>query len=115
MTAKKYFLTDNPPFIEAANAALKEYGDKPLYTMTPTQLAPLFKTWVWETQRAAEPVKAEQERYWTRYDLRDNLNMSLPTIDKRSDEGLFERIRIGGKVLFDPAQVRAALEQMKKE
>jgi hypothetical protein len=48
-----------------------------------------------------EPVK----KYVTRYQVRDKYHISLPTIDAYADKGILKKRRIGGRVLFDEAEL----------
>ena len=57
----------------------------------------------------------DEPRYYTREQLRDEvLHVSDPTLRKYREKGLIpEPVTIGGRVLYDKAEVRKALEEGK--
>ena len=57
----------------------------------------------------------DEPKYYTREELRDEvLHVSDPTLRKYREEGLIPKpVTIGGRVLYDKAEVRKALEEGK--
>lgn len=72
-----------------------------------------FESWM---KFATQTIKERDEpRYYTREQLRDEvLHVSDPTLRKYREKGLIpEPVTIGGRVLYDKAEVRKALEEGK--
>ena len=61
-----------------------------------------------------EPKKSEpQVRYLNRYEVRDRLRISLPTLNNWSKQGIVQSYRIGNRVLYREDEINASLKAVR--
>ena len=64
-----------------------------------------------EVTKALTQVKDKPRRMYTRFDVRDILNVTLGTIDNMVKRGDLQPIKIGRKVMFDADEVDEAIDK----
>ncbi len=64
-----------------------------------------------EVSKALSQVKDKPRRMYTRFELRDILNVTLGTIDNMVKRGDIQAIHIGRKVMFDADEFDEAIEK----
>jgi predicted DNA-binding transcriptional regulator AlpA len=62
-----------------------------------------------ESTSGTAPESAPEKKYITKQDIRDLCHISLPTIDRYCDIGIFKRYKIGTRVLFLESEVLQAI------
>lgn len=63
-----------------------------------------------ELARQSQPETTKE--YLTRYQVKDLLNSSLPTVDRLTRDGVLKGYRFGRKVLFKSEEVNSSLEEI---
>ena len=64
-----------------------------------------------EVTKALSQVKDKPRRMYTRFEVRDMLNVTLGTIDNMVKRGELQPIKLGRKVMFDADEVDEAIEK----
>jgi excisionase family DNA binding protein len=64
-----------------------------------------------EVTKALSQVKDKPRRMYTRFEVRDILNVTLGTIDNMVKRGELQPIKLGRKVMFDADEVDEAIEK----
>ncbi len=64
-----------------------------------------------EVTKALSQVKDKPRRMYTRFEVRDILNVTLGTIDNMVKRGELQAIKLGHKVMFDADEVDEAIEK----
>lgn len=102
-------ITKIPEFVNNATTTLQEYSDKPLYTLTISQLSDLIKLWVYQFQTELVGDDAsESKKYLTRKETAKFLHISLPTLDKYTDLGIIHGHRLGSRILYKEDAIEEA-------
>ncbi|HBE43100.1 MAG TPA: hypothetical protein DDW27_18220 [Bacteroidales bacterium] len=97
-----------PEFVNNATSTLQEYSDKPLYTLTISQLSDLIKLWVYQFQTEVLGDTASEPRYLTRKATAKLLHISLPTLDKYTELGIIQGQRVGSRILYKEDAIEEA-------
>lgn len=64
-----------------------------------------------EVTKALTQVKNKPRRMYTRFDVRDILNVTVGTIDNMVKRGELQAFKVGAKVMFDADEVDEAIEK----
>jgi excisionase family DNA binding protein len=64
-----------------------------------------------EVTKALSQVKDKPRRMYTRFEVRDILNVTLGTIDNMVKRGELQPSKLGRKVMFDADEVDEAIEK----
>lgn len=64
-----------------------------------------------EVTKALSQVRDKPRRMYTRFEVRDILNVTLGTIDNMVKRGELQPIKLGRKVMFDADEVDEAIEK----
>lgn len=64
-----------------------------------------------EVTKVLSQVKDKPRRMYTRFEVRDILNVTLGTIDNMVKRGELQPIKLGRKVMFDADEVDEAIEK----
>lgn len=100
-------------FVNNATSTLEEYSDKPLYTLTISQLSDLIKFWVYQFQTEVLGDAASEPRYLTRKATAKLLHISLPTLDKYTEIGIIQGQRVGSRILYKENAIEEACKVIK--
>lgn len=77
------------------------------------QAETLIKTWVRASIQELKPENPASNlpKYRTRKEVAKIFKLSLPTLDKYSDEGLIRSQRIGNRILYSEEDIQKALKE----
>ena len=64
-----------------------------------------------EVTKALSQVKDKPRRMYTRFEVRDMLNVTLGTLDNMVKRGDLQAIKLGRKVMFDADEVDEAIDK----
>ena len=83
-----------------------------LFSLSVPQAENYIKSWVksaiHEAQRE-EPEELGKPKFYTRAEVKEIFNISLPTLDKYAELGLIKKKRIGNRILFSEEEIQRAL------
>ena len=64
-----------------------------------------------EVTKALSQVKDKPRRTYTRFEVKDMLHVTLPTLDNMVKRGDIQAIHVGRRVLFDADEVDEAIDK----
>jgi hypothetical protein len=74
-----------------------------------------IKSWVKSAIHEAqmeEPAEPGKPKFYTRAEVKEIFNISLPTLDKYAELGLIRKKRIGNRILFAEDEIQRALKDV---
>lgn len=77
-----------------------------------------IKSWVKSAIQEAqleEPTELGKPKFFTRAEVKEMFNISLPTLDKYAGLGLIKKKRIGNRILFAEDEIKRALKDVPQQ
>ena len=62
-----------------------------------------------------EPSELGRPKFYTRAEVKEIFNISLPTLDKYAELGLIKKKRIGNRILFAEDEIQKALKDVPQQ
>ena len=97
-------------YLKGSESTLQELNKNPLIADILRKAEPIFKRWIFEVLKDAEPVQEESATYLSRKEVCKLLKISLPTLSKYYKIGIIQGVRVGSRILFTQGSIKEALK-----